>query len=151
MFCESMQHLPALLPYADLLYTDHSLSLQIIRDELMAMHLKINYIELPARDLGATQRFYERAFSWSFTDYGQDYRAFSDGALDGGFYRSQQSSNSTQGAALVVLYTDAIDIAHKAVISAGGTISKEIFSFPGGRRFHFSDPNGNELAIWSDK
>lgn len=110
---------------------------------------KINYLELPARDLDAVQRFYEAAFGWSFTDYGPEYRAFNDGFIDGGFYKSDASSSTKNGAALIVLYAEDLEGTQETVMKSGGTIVKEIFSFPGGRRFHFADPNGNELAVWS--
>jgi uncharacterized protein len=109
----------------------------------------INYIELPAADLDAVERFYAGAFGWRFTDYGPDYRAFSDGTLDGGFYRAGLSSSTAHGAALVVLYADDLESTRETVLANGGAIVREIFAFPGGRRFHFADPNGNELAIWS--
>lgn len=112
---------------------------------------KIDYIELPARDFDAVQAFYEKAFAWKFTDYGPDYRAFNDGKLDGGFYKSENRSITENGAALIVLYASDLEKTKDNVISSGGKIVKDIFSFPGGRRFHFSDPNGNELAVWSDK
>lgn len=112
---------------------------------------KIDYIELPAYDFDAVQAFYEKAFGWKFTDYGPDYRAFNDGKLDGGFYKSENRSITENGAALIVLYASDLEKTKDNVISSGGKIVKDIFSFPGGRRFHFSDPNGNELAVWSDK
>ncbi len=111
----------------------------------------INYIELPAADLEKTRRFYEQAFDWGFTDYGDDYCAFNDGNSDGGFYRSPMVSNSDQGAALVILYTDDLELLLERITRCGGIIKKPIFTFPGGRRFHFLDPNRNELAVWSDK
>ena len=111
---------------------------------------KINYLELPARDLDAVQRFYEGTFGWSFTDYGPEYRAFSDGTMDGGFYKSDASSSTGNGGALIVIYAGDLEGTRETVMRHGGTIVKEIFSFPGGRRFHFADPNGNELAVWSD-
>jgi predicted enzyme related to lactoylglutathione lyase len=112
---------------------------------------KINYLELPARDLDAVQSFYEGAFAWSFTDYGPEYRAFNDGTIDGGFYKSEASSSTANGAALIVLFAEDLERTRDTMVEHGGTIVKEIFSFPGGRRFHFADPNGNELAVWSDK
>ena len=112
---------------------------------------KINYLELPASNLGAVKSFYENAFAWSFTDYGPDYSAFNDGTIDGGFYKSEEKSTTAQGAALIVLYALDIEKTKKKVIASGGKIVKDIFPFPGGRRFHFADPNGNELAVWSDK
>jgi uncharacterized protein len=110
----------------------------------------IDYIELPARDLQRAREFYSGAFGWRFEDYGPDYCAFNDGRLDGGFFRSDQYSSTATGAALVVLYASDLDGALQAVRGNGGRIVKEIFSFPGGRRFHFADPNDNELAVWSE-
>ena len=112
---------------------------------------KIDYLELPARDFDAVQAFYEQAFGWTFTDYGPDYRAFHDGRLDGGFYASDKSSSTENGAALIILYARDLPASRDKVLASGGKIVKEIFSFPGGRRFHFTDPNGNELAVWSDQ
>ncbi|MCY4159588.1 MAG: VOC family protein [Bacteroidetes bacterium] len=112
---------------------------------------RINYIELPAEDLESVKLFYQEAFGWTFQDYGDDYCAFNDGRFDGGFYRSSLKSDSTHGAALVVLYAGDLEATMERVLSAGAKICKPIFSFPGGRRFHFLDPNGNELAIWSDQ
>jgi len=116
----------------------------------MGDDLRINYLEFPARDLDAVQQFYEAAFGWSFTDYGPEYRAFSDGCLDGGFYRADRSASRDAGSALVVLYARDLEAARARVVEHGAAIVEDIFSFPGGRRFHFADPNGNELAIWSD-
>lgn len=110
---------------------------------------KIDYLELPAGDLDAVQAFYEKAFNWSFTDYGPDYRAFNDGTMDGGFYKSDKHSSTAKGAALIVLYAANLEQTKDTVIAGGGRIVKDIFAFPGGRRFHFTDPNGNELAVWS--
>lgn len=117
----------------------------------MSNHHRINYVELPAADLDAAQRFYEAAFGWTFVDYGPEYRAFNDGALDGGFYRAPLQSRSESGAALIVLYSSDLEASLETVLGAGATLVKEIFSFPGGRRFQFADPNGNELAVWSDR
>ena len=115
------------------------------------MNLKINYIELPAADLDAIEAFYAGAFGWTFQDYGPEYRAFNDGALDGGFFRSDLKSNTDHGATMAVLFADDLEAAQARVLEHGGIVKKEIFSFPGGRRFQFEDPHGNELAIWSDK
>ncbi len=117
----------------------------------MPIDKQINYLELPARNLDAVQRFYEDVFGWSFTDYGPEYRAFNDGFINGGFYQSDASSSTSNGAALIVLYGEDLEGTMEAVRGHGGTIVKEIFSFPGGRRFHFADPAGNELAVWSDR
>lgn len=112
---------------------------------------KVDYLELPGRDFDALQSFYEKAFNWSFTDYGPDYRAFNDGKMDGGFYKADMQSSTENGAALIVLYASNLQKTKETVIASGGTLVKDIFPFPGGRRFHFADPNGNELAVWSDQ
>ena len=111
---------------------------------------KIDYLEWPARDFDAVQSFYEKAFNWSFTDYGPEYRAFTDGTINGGFYQSELQSATKNGAALIVLYATDLEQTRETVITSGGTIVKDIFPFPGGRRFQFTDPHGNELAVWSD-
>lgn len=111
---------------------------------------KINYVELPSRDLPATKRFFAAAFEWSFVDYGPEYIAIENAGLDGGFFKSDKVATTDNGSALVVLYSSALEETLDQVQSAGGEIIKDIFSFPGGRRFHFTDPNGNEYAVWSD-
>ncbi len=117
--------------------------------EFMAHHNdRIDYIEFSATDIPATKAFYSSVFGWKFTDYGPDYVSFEDGQMGGGF--AKVPSNST-GGPLVILYSSALEKTQAAVVGKGGRISKPIFSFPGGRRFHFLDPNGNELAVWSDK
>ena len=117
----------------------------------MPIDKKIDYIELPANDINAVQSFYENAFSWIFTDYGPEYSAFNDGKINGGFYKSDKCSSTENGAALIVLYANDLQKTRQIVVSSGGTIVKDVFAFPGGRRFHFTDPNGNELAVWSDR
>lgn len=113
------------------------------------MPIKINYIEFYAPDLSAIKDFYQKAFEWDFTDYGETYTAFSNSAgLDGGF---EKSNSPIKNGALVILYHENLEEIQQKVTQSGGTISKPIFEFPGGRRFHFTDPAGNELAIWSDK
>ncbi len=112
---------------------------------------RINYVELPAEDFTKAKAFYGDVFGWTFEDYGDCYCAFSDGSMDGGFYRSPLRSDSSQGAALVVLYAEDLEATLGRITSAGGELCKPIFSFPGGRRFHFLDPNRNELAVWSDR
>ncbi|NND00494.1 MAG: VOC family protein [Gammaproteobacteria bacterium] len=116
----------------------------------MTVNIKINYIELPAGDIKKAKKFYADLFGWTFVDYGDDYCAFNDGATDGGFYRSDLNSSSANGAALVVLYASDLEAIQKKIEPAGGSVIKPIFTFPGGRRFHFLDPNQNELAVWSD-
>ncbi|MGI9315781.1 MAG: VOC family protein [bacterium] len=116
----------------------------------MTQDSKINYIELAAADITKAKVFYGEVFGWKFVDYGEDYCAFNDGNLDGGFYRSPLASDTAAGAALVVLYADDLESTLERITNHGGSVNKPIFSFPGGRRFHFLDPNKNELAVWSD-
>jgi uncharacterized protein len=108
---------------------------------------QIDYVELPARDIGATKQFYGAVFGWKFEDYGPDYTSFFDGRLAGGF--TKERSTPAQGLLLVIYSTDLL-ASQKKITNAGGKVVKDIFSFPGGSRFHFTDPNGNELAVWSD-
>lgn len=116
----------------------------------MPDHEKINYVEFPARDIDATKAFFTSAFGWNFVDYGPDYTAFSNEGLDGGFYKSDLCVTTDSGSALVVFYSKALEQTQDKIERAGGSVVKPIFSFPGGRRFHFCDPNGNEYAVWSD-
>ena len=109
---------------------------------------RVDYIEFPATDIAKTKAFYAGVFGWKFTDYGPDYTSFEDGRLAGGFFRKDAV---TAAGALVVIYAADLAGMQTKVRAAGGAIVKEIFSFPGGRRFHFTDPCGNELAVWSDK
>jgi len=115
------------------------------------MDQTIDYIEFPAADFDATKSFYSKAFGWRFQDYGEDYCGFNDEKLDGGFYKSKRSSSTENGSALVVLYADDLEKTLEKVVANGGIIVRPMFDFPGGRRFHFADPNGNELAVWSEK
>jgi len=116
----------------------------------MPQDQKIDYVEFPAADFDAIQAFYEGAFNWQFTDYGPEYRAFSDGRINGGFRKAELKSSTADGSALVILYAGNLEATRDQVVSCGGNIIEDIFSFPGGRRFQFADPNGNELAVWSD-
>ena len=116
----------------------------------MNEHEKINYVEFPAKDLAATKAFFTDAFGWSFTDYGPEYTAFSNQGIDGGFFKSNLTVASDNGSALIVFYSKNLQQTLEKITHAGGTIIKPIFRFPGGRRFHFSDPNTNEYAVWSD-
>jgi len=112
--------------------------------------VSINYVELPATNIEATKKFFSEAFGWSFVDYGPDYAAIQGAGLDGGFYRSELKATTANGSALVVLYSAELEQAQQQVEQAGGTVIKPIFEFPGGRRFHFTCPSGNEYAIWSE-
>ena len=107
---------------------------------------KIDYVEFPAGDLVPLKRFYAEAFGWSFTDYGPSYAAFGEG-LDGGF---QGDAAEQLTKPIVVLYAHDLEAMEAKVRAAGGAVVRPIFSFPGGRRFHFTDPSGNELAVWSE-
>ena len=116
----------------------------------MNINDKINYVEFPARNLEATKAFFTSAFGWTFEDFGPEYTSFSNQGLDGGFYRSELSSSTESGSALVVLYSDSLESLQTRIEEVGGTIVRPIFPFPGGRRFHFTEPSANELAAWSD-
>ena len=116
----------------------------------MNQHEKINYVEFPARDIEATKAFFTKAFGWSFEDFGPDYTAFSDQGLDGGFFKSELSSSTENGSVLILFYSQELEVTQAKIEGAGGEIIKPIFSFPGGRRFHFTDPSGNEYAVWTD-
>ena len=111
---------------------------------------KIDYIELPATNLQASKQFFGKVFNWTFEDYGSEYSAFFNAGLTGGFYQSELCSSTANGASLVVLYASDLDQTLERVKAAGGKIIKPPFNFPGGRRFHFTEPSGNELAVWSD-
>ena len=116
----------------------------------MNQHEKMNYVELPAKDLAATKAFFESVFGWSFVDYGPEYTAFENQGLDGGFFQSDLASSTEKGAALIVFYSDQLEATLAKVEKAGGSILKPIYSFPGGRRFHFTEPSGNEFAVWGE-
>lgn len=117
----------------------------------MNEHEKINYVEFPAKDLLATKAFFSQVFAWDFTDYGPEYVAFDYQGLYGGFYLSDNVSTTAQGSALIVFFSSDLASTKSKIEEAGGDIVKDIFSFPGGHRFHFADPNGNEYAVWSDQ
>ena len=112
------------------------------------MENQINYIEFKTNNILAIKEFYSNCFNWTFNDYGSIYTAFSESGLKGGF---ELTDKEIVNGALVVLYHNNLDVIKKKIIVSGGKISKDIFSFPGGHRFHFLDPSGNELAVWSDK
>jgi uncharacterized protein len=108
---------------------------------------RIDYIEFSVTSVADAKRFYGSAFGWKFEDYGPDYASFTDGRLSGGF----QTATSAAGGPLVIIYASDLEGMERRVREAGGKVVRPIFSFPGGRRFHFTDPSGNELAVWSDK
>jgi predicted enzyme related to lactoylglutathione lyase len=108
---------------------------------------QIDYVEFAATDLAATKRFDVAVFGWRFEAYGPDYTSFQDGRLAGGGRRDQPVQ---PGGPLVVIYGRDLEQLATRVKQAGGSIVREPFSFLGGRRFHFRDPRGNELAVWSD-
>jgi len=116
----------------------------------MNKHEKINYVEFPAKNIDATKAFFTTVFGWSFIDYGPEYTAFSNEGINGGFFKSDLSVSTENGSALIIFYSKEIEKTQSKIEKAGGRIIKPIFSFPGGRRFHFGDPNGNEYAVWSD-
>lgn len=107
-------------------------------------NLKITYLELPVQDLAATRDFYANLFGWTFQDYGPTYSAFSDSGTEGGF--NADPAERTK-AILPVIESQDIEATEQSIVKAGGKITLPTFSFPGGRRFHFTDPAGNELAI----
>lgn len=109
----------------------------------------INYVELPVLDMAAAKAFYTEAFGWAYEDYGPTYAAFTNAGIDGGFDGSKEKAPSRNGA-LVVLFEKDLEACQARVETAGGVIVKPIFEFPGGKRFQFTDPCGNELAVWSD-
>lgn len=111
----------------------------------------INYTELPCRDIPASKAFFSSVFEWTFTDYGPDYVEFHDKGIVGGFYKADMVSLTENGATLLVFFTPELEAMQAKVIEHGGNIIKPIFAFPGGRRFHFTEPSGNEFAVWSDK
>ncbi len=107
----------------------------------------IDYVELPGGDLATTKGFYASAFGWTFTDFGPSYAAIANAGLDGGFAAADSSSSTLP---LVILKADDLEDALARVEAAGGEITAPIFEFPGGRRFHFRDPAGNELGVWAE-
>jgi predicted enzyme related to lactoylglutathione lyase len=108
----------------------------------------IDYVEFCAPDLPAVKKFYGQVFGWEFQDWGPDYIDFKGAGLAGGFRREEVPM---AGGTLVIMYAHSLGDTLVRVEEAGGTISRPIFDFPGGRRFHFLDPCGNELGVWSDK
>lgn len=116
----------------------------------MSAHEKIDYVEFPAKDLASTRAFFQEVFGWSFEDYGSDYIAFSGQGLDGGFFSSELAASTSRGSALIIFYSEHLEDTLAKVEAAGGEIIRPIFTFPGGRRFHFTEPSGNEFAVWGE-
>lgn len=110
-------------------------------------HEQIQYIEFLSTDLAKAKKFYTAAFGWRFTDYGPGYTAFDGDFVDGGFTLGTPS----RGSVLVILYSENLEQTRQKVVDAGGKIERDIFAFPGGRRFQFLDLDGYELAVWADK
>jgi predicted enzyme related to lactoylglutathione lyase len=117
-----------------------------MRDE--SQDRRIDYIEIPSTDIEASKAFYGAVFGWEFQDWGPDYSSFNDGRTDGGF---RYEETIDHGGALVVMFAVDLEAVEASVREHGGEIVKEIFSFPGGRRFEFTDPSGNHLAVWTDR
>ncbi len=111
----------------------------------MSTHHTFDYVELPAADVARSRNFYRAAFGWAFNDYGDQYAGIvgSDGGEVGGL------SGFADARPLVLLYSDDLESSLRAVEAAGGTVSTPPYDFPGGRRFHFTDPSGNELGVWT--
>jgi uncharacterized protein len=109
---------------------------------------RIDNIEFAVSDIARSLAFYGKAFGWTFTDYGPDYCEFSDGRLTGGFAKGNPA---TSGGPLVILYAEDLSETQRRLEALGAKIVKPVFAFPGGRRFHFHDLDGYELAVWSDK
>ena len=119
--------------------------------------MRLDYIELPAPDIAAAKRFYGNAFGWAFTDYGPAYAAFHGTGIEGGFdargtIASRPDNTHRQAAhgAFVIFKTHDLEAAAARIEEAGGRITTPPFDFPGGRRFHFTDPAGNELGVWAE-
>ena len=115
------------------------------------MHHSITYVEFAAPKLSETKAFFSEVFGWTFTDYGPHYAASEDCGVPTGFHQRPGHADADAGSALIVLYSNDLEASLLAVREAGCTIKTEIFAFPGGRRFHFIEPSGNELAVWSDQ
>ncbi|MDA7878939.1 VOC family protein [bacterium] len=116
----------------------------------MNVHEKLNYVEFPCSDIAAAKQFFEAVFGWEFQDFGPDYSSFSNEGLDGGFFKSNACATTGNGSALLIFYSANLEMTLEKVKGSGGSIIRETFSFPGGRRFHFIEPSGNEFGVWSE-
>lgn len=113
-------------------------------------HHNINYIEIPSTDIKVTKAFFSAVFNWTFIDFGADYASFTGRGIDGGFFTSENKVSTVNGSPLIVIYSDSLEKTEQKIRDNKGKIVKAVFSFPGGERFHFSDPSGNEYAVWSE-
>ncbi|MGI9201535.1 MAG: VOC family protein [Woeseiaceae bacterium] len=109
---------------------------------------RIDYLEIPVSDPAKARAFFEAMFGWEFQEWGPDYLSFNDGRFDGGICRSAEPGHGR--GVLLVFYSDDLQRDLDKVKQLGGTITKDIFEFPGGSRFQFLDPTGNEYAIWKE-
>lgn len=116
----------------------------------MNHHHSINYLEIPSRDIASSKAFFNKVFGWMYVDYGPEYSCFMDVGITGGFYQADVDFTLVRGCPLIVLYSNDLESTQASVIAAGGKITTGIFNFPGGRRFHFTEPCGNEYAVWSE-
>ena len=117
----------------------------------MKQRERLNYVEFGSKDLEATKAFFSAVFAWSFTDYGAEYIAFDYQGLEGGFFLSDKTAHQENGSALLVFYSETLERTLARIEQGGGQVTKPVFPFPGGRRFHFLEPGGNEFAVWSDQ
>ncbi len=116
-----------------------------------AAAIQIDYIEFTVKDVQEAKRFFGEVFGWTFQDYGESYASFNCGNLTGGFAKAESTNIARGGGApLVVMYAKDLAEIERRIVTSGGRIVRPAFAFPGGRRFHFADPSGNELAVWSE-
>ncbi len=116
----------------------------------MNQHEKLNYVEFASSNIPATKAFFSSVFGWEFVDYGPGYTSFANQGLDGGFYKIEDPKQPIVNGTLLVFYSQDIDATLAKVKAEGGEITRPIFDFPGGCRFHFLEPSGNEFAVWSE-
>lgn len=111
----------------------------------------VDYIEIPSRDVQKSRAFFEALVGWKFTDYGPDYVSFEDGRLNGGFFTSDKVSSVASGATLAIIYAEDLERIRERALKLGAEITRDTFSFPGGRRFQFMEPGGSEFSVWTDR
>lgn len=115
----------------------------------MSDYEKLNYIEFPVKSIAVAKGFFGEVFGWRFEDFGDSYTAFYGAGIDGGFFQADQTVRVSSGSVLLVFYSDNLATTIDKILMANGSISQDVFSFPGGKRFHFLDPGGNEYAVWT--